>query len=209
MLHSSQMARAMEARAARHLPPHTLMQRAGLAVAQFALAVAPHARTIWIACGPGNNGGDGYEAAIHLKRWGKNPVVTRLGAESQKLPADAAASYQGAVQAGVVFENTIPKDYDLCIDALFGIGKLRAFDVPCMRWIMEINARRAPVIAVDLPSGLDADTGTGATLYVKADYTLSLLRSSPACSRPMAARPAATSGSTTSVSMHRRTLMPS
>ena len=60
--------RRIEQAAAVTLPPHTLMQRAGLAVAQLALALAPHARTVWIACGPGNNGGDGLEAAMHLQR---------------------------------------------------------------------------------------------------------------------------------------------
>jgi NAD(P)H-hydrate repair Nnr-like enzyme with NAD(P)H-hydrate epimerase domain len=58
--------RRIEHLAASTLPPHTLMQRAGLSVAKLAMAVAPHARCIWIACGPGNNGGDGFEAATHL-----------------------------------------------------------------------------------------------------------------------------------------------
>ena len=52
----------------RPLPARTLMQRAGLAVARLALALAPHARVVWVACGPGNNGGDGFEAALHLLR---------------------------------------------------------------------------------------------------------------------------------------------
>ncbi|HNK54403.1 MAG TPA: NAD(P)H-hydrate epimerase, partial [Ottowia sp.] len=54
--------RRIEATAQAALPPHTLMQRAGLATARLALALAPHARTVWVACGPGNNGGDGLEA---------------------------------------------------------------------------------------------------------------------------------------------------
>ena len=54
--------RRIEQVAAAQLPPHSLMQRAGLAIAQLVLAVAPHARTVWLACGPGNNGGDGFEA---------------------------------------------------------------------------------------------------------------------------------------------------
>ena len=58
--------RRIEAATQATLAPHTLMQRAGLAVAQLALAIAPHARCIWLACGPGNNGGDGLEAAMHL-----------------------------------------------------------------------------------------------------------------------------------------------
>ena len=61
--------RLIEQRAAATMPPHTLMQRAGLSVARLALALAPHARCIWIACGPGNNGGDGFEAALHLHQW--------------------------------------------------------------------------------------------------------------------------------------------
>ena len=78
-LHGIAATRAVEQSRAAGLPPHTLMQRAGLGLARLALAVAPHARTVWVACGPGNNGGDGMEAAMHLKRWGKSVVVTWLG----------------------------------------------------------------------------------------------------------------------------------
>ena len=58
--------RRIEQAAAAALPAHTLMQRAGLVVARLALAISPHARSVWVACGPGNNGGDGLEAAVHL-----------------------------------------------------------------------------------------------------------------------------------------------
>lgn len=169
------MARAQEALASLQLSPHALMQRAGLAIARLALAVAPHARVIWIACGPGNNGGDGYEAAIHLKRWGKQPVVTRLSTSDANMPPDAAASLHEAVAAGVVFSDAVPQTYDLCIDALFGIGQLRAFDARCYSWIQRINTKTAPVLAVDVPSGLNADTGASTGLHVNADFTLSLL----------------------------------
>lgn len=154
------------------------MQRAGLAIAQLALAIAPHARVIWVPCGPGNNGGDGYEAARHLKMWGKDPVITCLDA-AKELSADAAASRQGAMQAGVAFAMSIPAQYDLCIDALFGIGQVRKFDPLCTTWIDQINSKTAPVIAVDVPSGLNADAGTCSTPHVKADYTLSLLTLKP------------------------------
>ncbi|MBK7000629.1 MAG: NAD(P)H-hydrate dehydratase [Rhodoferax sp.] len=172
------VARALEVSAAAELPPHTLMQRAGLAVARLALAVAPHARMIWVPCGPGNNGGDGFEAARHLKIWGKSPVVTCLGA-AERLPADAAAAYAAAVQSGVTFADAVPAQYDLCMDALFGIGRLRAFDARCSEWIAQINTHTAPVIAVDVPSGLDADTGVAGPLHVKADVTVSLLTLKP------------------------------
>jgi ADP-dependent NAD(P)H-hydrate dehydratase / NAD(P)H-hydrate epimerase len=92
--------REIEKQAAAGLPPHTLMQRAGLAVARLALALAPHAQRIWVACGPGNNGGDGFEAAMHLKQWGKDPVLTWLG-DDARAPADARASLQRARAAGV------------------------------------------------------------------------------------------------------------
>lgn len=177
-LFSSDATRTLEAAAARNLPPHALMQRAGLALARFALAVAPHARNIWIPCGPGNNGGDGYEAAKHLKLWGKHPIVTCL-ASANPAPGDAAAARQSALDAGVVFADGVPDSYDLCVDALFGIGSLRHFEGQCAAWIARINARHAPVIAVDVPSGLDAETGTGGALHVQADFTLNLLTLKP------------------------------
>ena len=163
------------------LPPHTLMQRAGLAVAQLALALAPHARRIWIACGPGNNGGDGMEAALHLQHWGKQPVVTWLGSADQ-APQDATLSYQRAVAAGVTFAQTPPHDYDLCIDALLGLGLgmgNRAPEGRMAQWINRMNAGPAPVLAVDLPTGLQADTGVIAPHSVRASHTLSLLTLKP------------------------------
>lgn len=177
LLNSSQT-RTMEAFVARLLPPHALMQRAGLAVAEFAMAIAPHARVIWIPCGPGNNGGDGFEAAVHLKSWGKSPVVTCLGDASQ-APTDAAAARKKAMDAGVVFSEAPPSHYDLCIDALFGIGRLRPWDSRCRAWIERINTRHAPVLAADIPTGLDADSGAAPALHVKADFTLCLLALKP------------------------------
>ena len=79
--------RQIEQQAAAALPPHTLMQRAGLSVARLALALAPHAQLIWVACGPGNNGGDGFEAALHLHQWGKKVVVTWTGVSGNTISA--------------------------------------------------------------------------------------------------------------------------
>ncbi|MEO7106228.1 MAG: NAD(P)H-hydrate dehydratase [Rhodoferax sp.] len=170
--------RALEAHSDALLPPHALMQRAGLAIAKFAMALAPHAKTIWIACGPGNNGGDGYEASWHLKSWGKMPTVTCL-ANTNRLPPDAAISKQKALDAGVVFSDTIPTHYDLCIDALFGIGRVRPWNDSTALWINQINSEQAPVLSVDIPSGLHADTGEAEKLHVRAHYTLSLLTLKP------------------------------
>ena len=102
------------------------MHRAGLAVARLSLALAPHAKCIWIACGPGNNGGDGFEAALHLHQWGKQVTVTCIEPSSKGLPADAAAARKRAEAAGVRFAAQPPPHFDFCIDALLGIGRTAA-----------------------------------------------------------------------------------
>lgn len=154
------------------------MQRAGLAVASQALAIAPHARTIWIACGPGNNGGDGFEAAAQLSRRGKRVIVTQL-APDKEPPRDAAYSLKHALGAGVIVSEEPPSRFELCIDALFGIGALRPWSDRCAQWIAAMNASASPTLAVDLPSGLDADTGRCAPLHVRAQHTLTLLTLKP------------------------------
>lgn len=177
-LHGVMATRTLEAAAAAGLPPHTLMQRAGLATARLALALAPHARTVWIACGPGNNGGDGLEAAMQLQQWGRTALVSWLGAPDT-APADARTSYTRAQAAGVRFLDAPPPDCDFCIDALLGIGVTRAPEGRLAAWIAHLNKLAAPVLAIDLPSGLSADTGTATGLVVQAQHTLSLLTLKP------------------------------
>lgn len=171
--------RHAEARVRTLLPAHTLMQRAGLAVAKLAMAVAPHAQRIWIACGSGNNGGDGLEAAVHLHNWGKLPIVTWFG-KPGLAPIDAAASYDRAVLAGVTFSTEAPNDVQLCIDALLGIGaSKREPEAEMADFISQINGSGVPVLAIDVPTGLDADVGTTTLLHIKATHTLSLLTLKP------------------------------
>lgn len=169
-LHGTAASRRIEQAAQAASPPHALMQRAGEAVARLALALAPHSRTVWIACGPGNNGGDGFEAALHLQRWGKQPHVTWLGDEA-KAPADALASLARMRAAGVQLHEEPPSGLgpqDLAIDALLGLGATRAASGRLLDWIACLNAGPAPVLAVDLPTGLDADHGTTATDSIAA-----------------------------------------
>jgi hydroxyethylthiazole kinase-like uncharacterized protein yjeF len=150
--------RRIEQAAAATLAPHTLMQRAGLAVARLAMAIAPRAGCIWVACGPGNNGGDGFEAAAQLKQRGFEPVVSFLGDEA-RLPADARASLARALQAGVPVGGAPPARYDLAIDALLGIGAARPPAGQMAEWLRRMHAGAAPVLSVDTPSGLASDTG--------------------------------------------------
>ena len=152
--------RAIEQRAAAALPPHTLMRHAGAAVARLALAIAPHAQRVWIACGPGNNGGDGLEAAIHLMRAGKDVQVALL-ADPTALPADARAAFVRAQAAGVRIDSrTAPADApQLAIDALLGLGSNRAPQGSMAEAIRALNGLPCPRLAVDLPSGLDPGLG--------------------------------------------------
>src|SRR6185369_12962190 len=92
--------RRLERDALARVAPFTLMARAGDAVARLALAVAPHAERIVVFAGPGNNGGDGLEAATRLAAFGKRAVVVRVGARAT-MPADAAQALARAQAAGI------------------------------------------------------------------------------------------------------------
>ena len=177
-LFSASTLRQVESRALALLPPGTLMQRAGLAIAHLARAIQPHAKVIWVACGPGNNGGDGFEAAMHLANAGIK-VFASSAVEFQKLPPDAARAYQRALAADVQVCNAPPPNYHLCVDAIFGIGQLRPIESPYAEWIECMNGGRSPVLSVDVPSGLNADTGVAGRLCVQASMTLSLLGLKP------------------------------
>ena len=167
--------------------PTPLMDLAGLAIARLALAVAPHARRTVVMAGPGNNGGDGLEAALHLHCWGK-AVQVHLLCDPQQWPADARRAFERASQAGVPLQAGLPTSAalldakDLCIDALLGIGATRAPDGKLRQAIDWMNASGAQVMAVDIPTGLDADSGQPLgepNAVVKADHTLTLLGSKP------------------------------
>ena len=164
------------------------MEAAGLAVARAALALAPHAQQVQVWAGPGNNGGDGLVAARHLHAAGKHVLVTMLG-NPARLPADAEAALAHAHAAGVRVRSSADGDADadapspdLVIDALLGLGARRAPEGDIAAAIAAINASSAPVLAVDLPSGLHADTGAvlGADA-VRATATLCLLTLKPGC----------------------------
>ena len=162
-LFSVEATRRIEQLEANKLPPHALMQRAGLAVARLTVALAPHAKCIWLACGPGNNGGDGFEAAMHLHQWGKKVVVTWTGVGNNGLRPDAERAFKRSSAAGVVFADLPPPDADFCIDALLGIGSnldpSRRGSARILNWLQIMRDSAIPCLAVDVPSGLNADTG--------------------------------------------------
>lgn len=182
-LHDTTQTRDIEQQAQASLPTYALMQRAGRATAQLAMAIAPHAHTVWIACGPGNNGGDGLEAAAQLQHWGKHAIVTMVDHVTD-APADAQHAWQRAQAAGVTFSEQVPAQFDMVIDALLGIGTQRAPEGLIAEWLQIIQTSSAPVLCVDVPTGLQANTG--AWLGTRAlqhgtpqRHTLSLLTLKP------------------------------
>ncbi|MDT8998505.1 NAD(P)H-hydrate dehydratase [Paucibacter sp. APW11] len=173
--------RQLEAQAAAALPAHTLMARAGLAVAKLAHALAAPEACIWIVCGPGNNGGDGLIAARWLHQAGRRLRVQCL-ADLSRLPADAAWAAAAAHAAGVTLERSLELDCaagDLLIDALLGMGLSRPAEGLLAAAITAVNRSAATVLAVDLPSGLQADTGQALGEALRADHSLSLLSLKP------------------------------
>ena len=170
--------RRIETLALEQAPAHSLMQRAGLASARLALALAPHAQTIWVAAGPGNNGGDGLEAAAQLQARGKQVTVSWLG-DPGSASSDTNTSWRRAVDSGARFVAAPPEHVDLCLDALLGIGATRPPEGRMAQWVAHMNSAGAPVLAIDVPTGLNADTGHCAGPHVRAHTTLSLLTLKP------------------------------
>lgn len=188
-LHGVASTREIERVALAATPPFTLMERAGDAVARLALALSAHARRVVVFAGPGNNGGDGLVAATRLQAMGKTVSVLLL-ADTARLPADAQEARSRAQAAGIDVRVAAPGDVsaagdgaDLVIDALLGIGATRAPEGEIGAAIERIAALRATgarVLAVDVPSGLDADRGCAIGVRaVVADDTLCLITVKP------------------------------
>ena len=183
-LHDAAASRGIEQTALAAHAPMALMEAAGLAVARLAIAIVPHARRVRVWAGPGNNGGDGLVAARHLHAAGMALQVHMTGAPGA-LPPDAATALARATAAGVPITSGADgadERVDLAIDALLGLGTRRAPDGPIAAAIAAMNRGPAPVLAVDLPSGLHPDTGAllGSDA-VKATATLALLTAKPGC----------------------------
>jgi hydroxyethylthiazole kinase-like uncharacterized protein yjeF len=185
LLYSCSQIRAIEQAAQSHLPPGELMERAGRAAAAFALELldGEAAGAVLVLAGPGNNGGDGLELAANLARAGATVELLHLAGE--RTPSfEAGRALQRAVDAGVRFVDEVPagRPWRLVVDALFGIGLAR----PLAGRARELAAWAAgvdcPVLALDLPSGLDADTGAligPDGIAVAATHTITFLGNKP------------------------------
>lgn len=182
-IYSVAQVRDIERAALAAVPAGTLMQRAGAAVADCAMSLlgagdAP----VLVLAGPGNNGGDALEAAALLAARGKVVSLVLL-ADPQRLPADAKAAYERALAGKVKFIDRfdIAGPWSLAIDGLFGIGLARPLDGPFRAAVEQLNALACAVLAIDVPSGLDADSGmlVGDGIGVSADCTITFIADKP------------------------------
>ncbi|HEY9095400.1 MAG TPA: NAD(P)H-hydrate epimerase, partial [Hydrogenophaga sp.] len=186
-LHDVRSTRRLEQIAASALSPHALMARAGEALANLTEALAPHAQTLWVACGPGNNGGDGLVAATLLhnrvqERGLNRRICLTLAGDPDKLPPDAGNALRNALASGLTPASHPPSNHDFAIDALLGIGATREPEGNLARLLSQLRSSHSPVLAVDVPSGLMADTGVllgEAATPTAARHTLSLLTLKP------------------------------
>jgi len=171
--------RGIEARASARLgDPFELMRRAGQAAWRDVLQQWPQAQRIVVVCGPGNNGGDGYVLARNALMSGRPVQVVRLAQHAPRtdLAARACKDCQSAYGTVREFDGRLP-EADLVVDALFGIGLRRAPDAASDALIQAMNAQRAPVLALDVPSGVDSDIGSTPGVAVNATRTLEFLAS--------------------------------
>ena len=152
------------------------MPLAGAAAARFVAArIAPGTPVLALA-GPGNNGGDALVAATVLRAMGHD-VRVLLPAGPQKLPPDAARAYDGWVAAGGGTLSALEPGFvpGLVIDGLFGIGLNRPLGADWQALVDTVNRWGAPVLALDVPSGVDADTGVALGRPIQARWTLSFI----------------------------------
>ena len=173
--------RAVEARALPGAVP-PLMERAGAAAASLALRLLDGPGTVLVACGPGNNGGDGFVVARHLKAAGLRVEVAFAG-DVAKLPVDASAAHAAWLKHGGTTALDLPPPppggWSLVVDALFGIGLQRPIDGCYAEWITTLNAQPCPRLALDIPSGLDADSGRRLGPCFAASHTVSFIALKP------------------------------
>ena len=157
------------------------MERAGLAAAEVARTMAgERGGTVLVLAGPGNNGGDGFVVARWLRHWFfEVTVVFRAG--SARLPVDAAAALAAFRDAGGTTVDAIPAGWRgaLVVDGLFGIGLARAPSADYAAMIDWVNASGSPILALDVPSGLDAETGFAFAPAIRATATATFIALKP------------------------------
>jgi ADP-dependent NAD(P)H-hydrate dehydratase / NAD(P)H-hydrate epimerase len=157
------------------VPGELLMESAGQALAAQALRLRGSRCEVWCYCGAGNNGGDGFVVARLLALRGVVARIALVG-ERERFTPEAAANFARAERAGVTPAKGAPPRGSVIVDAIFGTGLSRKVEGAAARAIRRMNSLRpgCKVLAVDVPSGVDADTGQVLGVAVEADLTVSL-----------------------------------
>jgi ADP-dependent NAD(P)H-hydrate dehydratase / NAD(P)H-hydrate epimerase len=171
--------RALDRRASGQfdLPGYELMTRAGHATLNALRRRWPDARVLTVCCGPGNNGGDGYVVARIARAQGLRAQVVAVS-DPAGLQGDARRAFDDFVAAGGQWSAWRPPALpvaDVVVDALLGTGIAREVAGATADCIEAIDAARVPVVAVDIPSGLHADTGHVLGRAVRADLTVTFI----------------------------------
>lgn len=158
------------------IPGAELMQRAGAAAFRLLGEIWPEADSVSVVCGVGNNGGDGYVVARLAAQAGFNVNLYQLG-NPDKLRGDALAMARAFADAGgeVQAFRDLPARTGVIVDAVFGTGLEREVTGPWAVALESINQHPAPVLAVDIPSGLHSDTGQILGVAVRADASISFI----------------------------------
>ncbi|MGO4705481.1 NAD(P)H-hydrate dehydratase [Microvirga sp. 2MCAF38] len=152
-------------------PGIELMSRAGRAVADTATTMVSPGARILVLAGPGQNGGDGFVAASRFANEGFEVILALLG-DRTRLRGDAAIAATRWSGTTISADGAPFSEADLIVDALFGTGLSREIEGEAWRVIEQVNASHRPVVAVDLPSGIDADTGAPHAIAVRATRTV-------------------------------------
>ncbi|HMH19672.1 MAG TPA: NAD(P)H-hydrate dehydratase [Burkholderiales bacterium] len=163
------------------LVPGGLMERAGAAAAEFARGLCGDtAKAVLVVAGPGNNGGDAFEVAAHLKRWFFRVSVVFSG-QRDPLPKDARAALGKWEATGGILLDAIPPDerFDLAVDGLFGTGLKRPLAGTHAAIVETLNALGVPILSLDIPSGINADTGAVMGQAVRASHTITFIAHKP------------------------------
>ncbi|HEY2273957.1 MAG TPA: NAD(P)H-hydrate dehydratase [Steroidobacteraceae bacterium] len=179
-LYSSAQVRALDAHAIEALgvPAYTLMKRAGEAALRHLRSRYPVAHRIVIACGGGNNGGDGYVLARFAQAAGLT-VTVLAASDPQQLQGAAQQAFADFSANGArarPFASALLAEGEVVVDALLGTGLRGAVRAETTAAIRALNASGRPVFALDVPSGLDSDTGMPLGEAVHADSTVTFVR---------------------------------
>jgi NAD(P)H-hydrate epimerase len=161
----------------RGIPGYTLMSRAGAAAFAALQERWPQARRVVVVCGGGNNGGDGYVVARLAHQAGLDTQVLTLS-EPTRLENDALTAFQDAQAAGVAIQPFAAERLagaDVIVDAILGTGLEREVSGVWRDAIKAINSQSAGILAIDIPSGLQADCGAIMGLAIHADLTITFI----------------------------------